>query len=470
MGFCYTTIVLDSITNYTMELFTIATFLTLFVVYRIVISPNVSTSLKTKLDNGEKCCSNEENEATNVINKTTEGSFNFVFNSVQTKENMKSGSNRTRKKNRVKKSTKRATRDTRWLNYQTFITKLDFGDIRYSDSFPSQICTHCKVSCYSAFSVSDKVCYDDLTLCQRCALYNGGNNLDDRISDLPDELLCYILSFLPMKLAFTTTVLSKRWTLLCCSLLVLRLNDQTFKDYEAFYQFCRFMDTLMLSPLTTSQPIKAFLLNCCIKHRAQNSKFNVTKWLEVAKRRRVEEFHLTLYYHNLKPIIFISQTLVVLKLKRLNVGNDTLCVDLPSLKTLYLQLVYFKNQKDYINFLSACPILEDFHAKSIYIHSEMNHDEYDAPKGLKSLTLSKLIRARISSMDVLFNGINNVEFLRITTESRNQEASFKVIPVFPNLIHIDLVFCHHSFHCWDGVVELLRCCSKLQILSIRKVC
>lgn len=72
---------------------------------------------------------------------------------------MKSGSNRTRKKNRVKKGTKRATRDTRWLNYQTFITKLDFGDSRYSDSFPSRICTHCKVSCYSAFYVSDKVTY-----------------------------------------------------------------------------------------------------------------------------------------------------------------------------------------------------------------------------------------------------------------------------------------------------------------------
>jgi len=151
---------------------------------------------------------------------------------------------------------------------------------------------------------------------------------------------------------------------------------------------------------------------------------------------------------------------------------NTSCVHLPSVKTLDFKFVYVKTHKHYVNFISACPILQDLHAKHIYVHSEMNHDKNNVvpEKGFKySITLSKLVRASISSKDVLFNGIDDVEFLRIITGFRSQEASFKFIPVFSNLIHIDLLFFHRSFHCWDGIVELLRHSPKLQILFIKKV-
>ena len=54
--------------------------------------------------------------------------------------------------------------------------------------------------------------------------YSDSTEMVDRISGLPDELLCHILSFLPTKLAFTTTIISKRWTLLCYSVSVLDFN------------------------------------------------------------------------------------------------------------------------------------------------------------------------------------------------------------------------------------------------------
>jgi hypothetical protein len=300
-------------------------------------------------------------------------------------------------------------------------------------------------------------------LCQRSsgsqqALNNDGNSLVDRISDLPDELLQHILCLLPTKLSFTTTVLSKRWSNLCCSVPVLRFEYETTKDYDTFLSFCRIVDTILLSPRATNQPLKMFRLKCLFKDN-QNGQFNVTKWLE----RSIEEVHLTLYYHILKPSIFISQTLVVLKLERLNVGKNTSCVDLPSLKTLTLEYVYFENWNDYINFLYACPILEDLHA--LYI----NTFSYNVPEeGFKSLTLPKLVRASISEVDAQFNGIDNIEFLRI--KFWYEEASFNVIPMFSNLIHIELVFCYFTFHNWDCVVELLRHSPKLQILYIDKVC
>jgi len=289
----------------------------------------------------------------------------------------------------------------------------------------------------------------------------------DRISILPNDLLCHILSFLPIRQAFQTSVLSKRWTLLCYSLSVLRFDFDYEIEGEAFDRFCRFVDTIMFSPLALNQPLKTLRLKC-------TSGTPITSlWLEAAKCRDVEEFHLIMNFHTLHPNIFISRTLVVLKLDMIEIAHDTSYVYLPSVKTLDLKFVYFKARIDYANFLLGCPILQDLHAKHIYVRSEMNRDKNNvvAEKGLKSsVTLSKLVKASISSKDVLFNGIGNVEFLRIVTGFRSQEASFKFIPVFSNLIHLDLIFFHSSFHCWDGVVELLRHSPKLQILVIKKVC
>jgi len=238
------------------------------------------------------------------------------------------------------------------------------------------------------------------------ALFNGSNCLVDRISGLPDELLCHILSFLPIKQAFITTLLSKLWTPLCYSLPVLIFNyvkpntytfpdlsleDQTKKDNDIndddFYRFFRFVNTVMLSPLSTNQPLKTFSLSCVfgfwkgLGTRQRDCHVEVFKpWLEAAKRRGVEELDLSLSYHTFNPTIFISRTLVVLRLRMLYIGSDASVVDLPSLKALDLSYVCFKNRNDYINFLSGCPIIQDLHVERIYIHNEMHRDENNAPE------------------------------------------------------------------------------------------
>ena len=213
----------------------------------------------------------------------------------------------------------------------------------------------------------------------------------DRISDLPDELLQHILCFLPTKLSFTTTVLSKRWTGLCYSLPVLRFEDETIGYHDTFLRFCRMVNTILLSSRATNQPLKMFRVS--FEDINQNGPFNVAKWLEATKHRSIEEVHLSLCYKTLKPNIFIFQTLVVLKLERVIVGKNTSCVDLPSLKTLTLEYVYFKNWNDYINFLNACPILEDLNVEYINTFRENVPEE-----ALKSFTLPKLVRASLKCL------------------------------------------------------------------------
>jgi hypothetical protein len=114
----------------------------------------------------------------------------------------------------------------------------------------------------------------------------------DMISNLSDDLLSHILSFLPTKLAFCTTLLSKRWAPLCNSLTALRFDDDTVKDADGFNRFCRFVDKLMLSPHATNQPIKTFHLKFS---RFDVDSQSLDAWVEAAKQRRLEKFHLIFY-------------------------------------------------------------------------------------------------------------------------------------------------------------------------------
>ncbi|WJX70919.1 hypothetical protein P8452_54973 [Trifolium repens] len=68
----------------------------------------------------------------------------------------------------------------------------------------------------------------------------------------------------------------------------------------------------------------------------------------------------------------------------------------------------------------------------------------------------------------MFDVVKNVQFLSIACNPGNQQCSFKNIPVFQNLIHIELWFRCCLCLYWDDVAELLRYCPKLQILLINK--
>ncbi|KEH26032.1 cyclin-like F-box protein [Medicago truncatula] len=280
------------------------------------------------------------------------------------------------------------------------------------------------------------------------------------ISDLPDELLCHILSFLPTKIAFTTRVLSKRWTPLFHSLTVLRFDYQTVHDYVAFNCFCDFIDTLMLSPRLSNKFIKIFSLKCSFLFSDSDCHIFDT-WVEAAKRLCIEEFHLSMHGNILNDTIFTCQTLVILKLDMLQLNAENLFVDLPKLKTLHLSFVRFKNQNVLQQLLNASPNLEDLRTYDI-LH--MEHYENSVLERVKSMSLARFVRTEIGAIDVPYNVVKNVEFLSIYDAER---IIFKSFPMFQNLIHIKLQF-YWFFPGWDGIVQFLQHCPKLQILYINK--
>jgi hypothetical protein len=93
----------------------------------------------------------------------------------------------------------------------------------------------------------------------------------DRVSCLPDPILEQILSYLPTKDAFATSILSKRWKPLWRSQVILRLDDKSFPDALAFRQFLYSVMTMRDNTL----PILTFHLKCVYRFYSNKDFYNV---------------------------------------------------------------------------------------------------------------------------------------------------------------------------------------------------
>eukprot|EP00256_Glycine_max_P067996 XP_025982591.1 putative F-box/LRR-repeat protein At5g41840 [Glycine max] len=227
----------------------------------------------------------------------------------------------------------------------------------------------------------------------------------DRISSLPDTLLCHILSFLPTIESVATSVLSKRWRPLWRSVPSLHFNDQIYWQYgETYYRFVQLVYTVMLRRDVT-RPIERFNLECvsCLCDPSV-----IDTWLIATIHGKVKHLSLLLPSDlNLPCCILTSTTLVDLKLKGLTLNSRVSSVDLPSLKTLHLRKVHFVEPRLLLQILSACPLLEDLLIRSLHVTNNFSSDEHLE-------RMPKLVKADISnaSIDVQMATFYNVEFLR----------------------------------------------------------
>lgn len=194
----------------------------------------------------------------------------------------------------------------------------------------------------------------------------------NKTSELPDEIVCHILSLLPTKLAFATTILSKHLTSLCHSYTSsLRFYHDEGDEY-AFRRSLQFVNSVLLFPREQHYhpPIKDLVI--FLKPTRRGGPYPANEWLEVANRHPIESMDLDLPYmptYMLSTKMFSCRTLVVLKLSNTldntrEIGNFS-TVDLPSLKTLHLSWVNFGSRDRFQNLLFGAPILEDLYVSCI---------------------------------------------------------------------------------------------------------
>ncbi|CAN7114892.1 unnamed protein product [Brassica rapa subsp. narinosa] len=177
----------------------------------------------------------------------------------------------------------------------------------------------------------------------------------DRISDLPDDLLFRILSLVPVRMAMSTSLLSKRWNYVRKMMPTLMYDESCpYNGSLGFDQFCVMSLSLHEAPV---------LKTLYIKLTNQYDSIDTLLFPNIRSTLLKIKITLSSGYHS--PIRFpnnlnVFKTLLVLKLH----GNFVLSfvdspVCFPSLKRLQLTCVNFRCEKSFEGILSACPALED---------------------------------------------------------------------------------------------------------------
>jgi len=187
---------------------------------------------------------------------------------------------------------------------------------------------------------------------------------EDLISELPEDLLLLILSYLPTKKVITTSVLSKRWQSLWKIVPKLKFNS----NYHFTHQFSENVGRSLF--LHKAPVLESFHLKVCDINddRPACDDIDIGIWIGIAFERHVRELVLDLCLQKSVrfPISSMFSTLETLILKYLALVDVPSPVCMKSLRTLHLDCVNFKHNESFSNLISGCPNLEDLFMYQYY--------------------------------------------------------------------------------------------------------
>ncbi|XP_010419264.1 PREDICTED: putative FBD-associated F-box protein At5g53640 [Camelina sativa] len=132
---------------------------------------------------------------------------------------------------------------------------------------------------------------DELFVSLKLVLYSRRKGMkEDRISQLPDDLICQILSHLPTKDAVRTSVLSTRWTNLWLWLPRLELSFVGIRNRTPLSFANRFFDSNRVSCIDKLELIVTDVYSDIVDGASY-----LTSWIDAAVKRRIQ--HLDVKCH-----------------------------------------------------------------------------------------------------------------------------------------------------------------------------
>ncbi|XP_010412404.1 PREDICTED: F-box/LRR-repeat protein At4g14096-like [Camelina sativa] len=265
------------------------------------------------------------------------------------------------------------------------------------------------------------------------------------LDNLPQSLLCDILSFLPIKFAATTSVLSKSWR----------------------YAW-------------------AFSPNLSFRYDEGVDGAPVGGWIRYALKYKVLDLEIQIYILNNwsgpPRDVFVSKELV-----RLEIGTGDCCIidlegdcNLPSLKILRLDDVQFKDGcTGLLKLLSSCPVLEELAMVDMRWH---DWDVcYDNASKYPTTNFDKLVWAKLKlgrkakqeeeenvAGDVtdFWKVISNVEILVLKSETL-EVLTEDHMPVFKNLSQLTIEKKTGPKLKWESLQSLLNNSPNLETLFLK---
>ncbi|KEH19756.1 putative F-box domain, FBD domain, leucine-rich repeat domain, L domain-containing protein [Medicago truncatula] len=291
---------------------------------------------------------------------------------------------------------------------------------------------------------------------------NEDDDIDDRISTLPDALLRHILSFLPTDTCVRTSLISRRWRYLWKTLQVFDFHDYSQHNAELFMSFTVFVNAVLA--LRSSPHIRKFCLLCYDSEPKTFYTHSVNAWIRTAVGPHLQEFHLRIEGDDFTlPItLFSCSNLLSLSLDGCIEFElqDSSEICLPSLKVMKLGYNYSLDMNSLNILLSGCPILETLEILSL----GLGYDELVSlrvPSSLKSLKITVEVGygicLEIDAPALKYLSLAAVTFLNAATIGENLH----------NVEEADLdLFSHPDSESVEPLLKLLRALSGLKHLEL----
>ncbi|CAA7024607.1 unnamed protein product [Microthlaspi erraticum] len=186
---------------------------------------------------------------------------------------------------------------------------------------------------------------------------------EDRLSQLPDALICQILYHLYTKESVKTSVLSKRWRHLWLWVPSLELWSFNFTDSNSFVSFGDRIFDFSRASCIHKLSLSVFAETEDRLYSVKDVSF-LTSWLDAATKRKIQhlDLHLSEKFHfYMKPLKFYQcETLVCLRLFDVALDDASAhFVSFPCLKTMRLDRVLCPNESTFEKLVSSCPVLEE---------------------------------------------------------------------------------------------------------------
>ncbi|KAL5703166.1 hypothetical protein ACHQM5_028293 [Ranunculus cassubicifolius] len=192
----------------------------------------------------------------------------------------------------------------------------------------------------------------------------------DRLSYLPRTIRVHIVSFLAMKEAMRTSVLSRQWKNVCSSLSNLEFHQSDFR-MQKLVDFRDFVDEILLR--RDGSDIQRFCLRAHVDSLFIRPR-HVNAWISFAVKHNVQ--HLDLGQNisecgKLPRRLFTCPTLTVLSLVYVKVEWPS-TVRFPILKSLRLERMIFYHEEMINKLLSpcTCPVLAELSMIYCYLKFE----------------------------------------------------------------------------------------------------